>query len=452
MPRRYRIVLLCVIALVASLTSAADATARWAPGLVFRAPATLGPMDGGVFVDRSGNVRWAGTGERPTRALWRSRSHSGHVSAVEVLRSRYPTVAVNNEGAGLVVATLGDGRIVARRRSPLGRYVTLERQISPPGSTLVGAGGAGIDDRGNSVVLYTTKSGIYARRMSSRGVLGSAQFIAGRPGPGLNTGQLAVAPSGRAAVLFTDVRNVDQHIESTIKVVTAAPNQRFGQPRIVSSYIDPGVDAQPTIPRQLDLAISSKGAVAVSWIQGGSLIEGLSDFAQGDVYVATAHPHAPFVVQALSKGHAPDNVPSVAFSRLGSAMVTWAEAGPNETGQGLQQFTYAARTIHAAYSLHGDIFGVHRQLRSLSAGQSLFRPKVAFDSHGDAAVVWEQGTQTGRIVASLRDRGHDFASPRDLGTGSYAEIAGGGRGVIAVTWTQVLRSTSGNVRTSIFLP
>lgn len=454
--RPARLMRLAPLAVVcaAFLVAAGDAQARWAPGLVFHAPAMLAlgpsPPGGGVFVDDAGNVRWSGSRGMRGPALWRSRSRSGHLTAPKVLRSAYPTIAVNDRGEGLVAINAASGAIVARRRSPSGEYAIPMRRISPGRAWLQGAA---IDDRGSSLILYQEykdASDLYARRMSRSGRLGAIQRVAhAQPDGRIEGSRLTLASSGHAAVAFTWMHGEDGQLVGTVEVVTAGPEREFGVPRAVSSYRDPGVDAMPTTPRDLDLAISGTGTVAVSWIQAGRSVEyGVSDFTQGDVYVATARPGAPFAVQSLAAGDAPDQSHSVAFSPSGAAMVTWAQTGPSRL-EGSDD--YAAHAVYAAYSLRGDVFGVHRQLEAAEPGRPVSDPQVAFDRAGTAVVAWSRGPGA-TVVAAVRNRGRDFTTPRRLGTGTALRLAGGGRGVLALAWTTPGSNQIGDVRTSLLLP
>lgn len=459
------VVVLAAVALAAALAPA-NASAAWRPGNVFYVPSTHGRG----FVDFAGNVRWSALGGRPRRALWRSRSARGHLTRPIRLRSVHPTLDVNTHGAGLVAwGSRGpvDGTLFARRRSPSGKYVTPLRRVSPDESTLLGSG---IDNRGNSVLVWRQGSVLYARGMSGAGRLGPIQRLsAGNPpgGIGPNVTQFALAPTGHVAVAWEEwAPEPNPYGNGTmyLKVATAGPSHVFGAPVTVRTFSPAGSEGETQGPlREPSLAVGPTGTVAVAWIEKGRFLElYTTQYARGDVYVATARPGEAFDVQQLAEGTAPDRRPAIAYSRAGAAVVSWVECSTAPIAQlcanpdGRNQ----PDVIRAAYSSRGSRFGV-RQTIDHVAGINL--ASAGFDDRGNAIVAWRRLDAynpaanlfgPARAMAAERRPGHAFGAPvalsRTLRGGIRAlNVSGGGHGTLAVTWDVFKPSL---VQTAIHVP
>ena len=112
--------------------------------------------------------------------------------------------------------------------------------------------------------------------------------------------RLAVAPNGRAIVIYGTVTGDPSHLRYPLRVAESSPSGRFRGPQPL-----------PATGHAGDVAIRSDGAALAIWREAGRL------------RAAVHGPGARFEPSAALAGPAPTGLPTAAFLANGRAQVTW---------------------------------------------------------------------------------------------------------------------------------
>jgi len=253
---------------------------------------------------------------------------------------------------------------------------------SPSGPGPVESLRVALDYRSDALVVWRAAGAIYARYMPASGRAHPIERLGGAgPDPGIAA---LASDDGRGIVAWADRATSDTSIYLDISAVGA----RFGRPRLLERFADPGGLASPNGSPSL-VRLSSE-TVMIAW--AGS--------AQGRWVVRTAPVYTNGLqsVNTISATGADALLAALVPGPRDEAFVLWTE--PQRTAQGLastsQQAIFAARGTDE----HGgvSVFGAPEQLAPAGPNGD---PAVAVDPDSDRAVAaWKRAD--GRIAYSIR--------------------------------------------------
>ena len=180
--------------------------------------------------------------------------------------------------------------------------------------------------------------------------------------------QIGVSGRGDSSVVWQQF--VKDHFE--VEIATRGRGRNgFGVPMTLSS---PQVDAQ--FPH---IGVAANGRIAVAWrakqlMHESSFIQAVTPSAAGKLSPR----------QVLSDRSLDVEIPSVAMSPGGKAMVVWEEGNASTIGH-----------VGAAFSAPGRRFGPEQVLAALPDDEAI-TPRVAIDARGRAVIVWVEKALPGK--------------------------------------------------------
>jgi hypothetical protein len=225
--------------------------------------------------------------------------------------------------------------------------------------------------------------------------------------------QLAVAPNGRAAVLWARSPEVPR---TAIELSTAKPNGRFSRSQTVAHV--------PFGPVHMTVAISSSGEVTAALTPEGGGLEVVRRAANGTLQPAEWIVKRPALISGTS----------IALDTDGAALLSWREEPAREG-------VNTPSAIAAAWREAGATrFG---QPMNISSGQFGEPPQALFVAPGRGAVGFTSGSMlkpTGGALTypevAFANVGERFASPLVLANATGAALfAPDGEGGLFAAWT-----------------
>ena len=229
---------------------------------------------------------------------------------------------------------------------------------------------------------------------------------------------LAMTPSGEAVAVWSHFEVKDDGVY-TIQASYRPPGGSFEEPVDVASV--PNAD----LPRELHVAIDSRGDTAVVWTEQeakNNWVAKASLRAAGGSFSvpATISPAPPTAESVASE-------PRVVIGAGGSAVAAWVQ----EEGAG--------PVVEAAWGAPAAGFAAPQ---SLSApGRPAASPAIAIGSDGGATAVWSRSNGfTYSIEAASASPGGSFSTPREIsdpGESAFEpELAAGPAGAVTAVWTR----------------
>ena len=319
-------------------------------------------------------------------------------------------------GASYASSSTGAMAFVNQRSESRGesslRVVSTEGVISAPQPVVEGwvDPNVAIGARGDVIVAWMDRAGLYARFQPAGGSLGPVELVATTPQFLDGIVPLAVDGAGNAFVAYTLASGAGgMHVRMRAASGAWGPEQALGGEHVVDST----------------LIASANGTALLAWRQhGGKALNGTQ------IALSTRAPDAAFTpatVVAGTRRHADE--PQVALNDRGDAVVTWIEDHWSKRRGARRGETVSS--IHGRFRQAGGGFGQSVQLSHISAaGQT-----VAVAPDGRMVLAWADWTNR-RVEARVRSStgvlGRPFLLTRDLGVNAQITALAVGRG--AVGW------------------
>jgi hypothetical protein len=270
---------------------------------------------------------------------------------------RAASVAVARDGRAVVTfirSTEGKSEIWYAVRPPGGSFGVPKPMTDDPGAGNINDGPeVRIDDLGGAIAIWSSVATVrYAVLSAGSGEFSSTQTI--EKG---GSGELAMAPSGAAAVVWTPSGVVE-----AVRYAFRPPGGNFGTPR---SIVEPD---NPLTPR---VAIAPDGSAVAAW----TALVSPNSFVRW----SAAPAGGPFGPPVPMRGAPnPAALQDLVGSAQGAALALWLDFTS----------TPASRKLNASLRPPGGIFGPPVVLPSPAQGADSFSAAAAFDPEGNAAAVW----------------------------------------------------------------
>ncbi|MDA0174053.1 hypothetical protein OJ998_33435 [Solirubrobacter taibaiensis] len=293
------------------------------------------------------------------------------------------------------------------------RVVSAEGVVSAPQTIIEGYEDpqVAIGPRGDVIVAWVDRTGLYARFQPAGGTLGPVELVTALPDFLEGIVPLAVDGAGNAFVAYTLASGAGGlHVRMRAASGVWGPEQALGGEHI----------ADPT------LAAAANGTALLAWRQhGGKSLNGTQ------IALSTRAPDAPAFTSATVIAGTPRHgvEPQLALNDRGDAVVTWIEDHWSKRPGARRRETVSS--IHGRFRQAGGGFGKSVQLSHMSAaGQS-----VAVGPDGRMVLAWADWTNR-RVEARVRSStgvlGRPLLLTRDLGVNATIAALAAGRG--AVGW------------------
>ncbi len=369
-----------------------------------------------------------------------------------------PTVATDRQGDSLLVWTACDdslpscyyqvqARLAPGRGGALGPILTLSPRGAVSNWPEVAA-----DDDGDAAVVWEQDGAVVVRRISASGAVGPLLTISG---PRAGNPSVAVEPTGRALVSWTEYRNETYLARARYVGADGAlgPELALG-----------GSSADRTA-----VAVDRAGGAIVVWtgddyrqvtarrLRPGSMAEPLTIAApaagvgygaasvtldaDGDAVISyrQAHPTEPdgFLVRRL--GRTDDLGAAIRVTPPGHNVTFYAALATDLDGDSV--LAWSRRTEGVLADVHSRTISRTGELGEITSFGAGDRPAVTLDDDGDGLVAWQAAGPSWAFMgvwASTVHRDGRFGAVEQLSTdGRVVRVDSSPTGRLAVTWQRV---------------
>jgi hypothetical protein len=262
--------------------------------------------------------------------------------------------------------------------------------------------------RGDVIVAWFDKAGLYARFQPAGGVLGPVEVVAAAPDIYQEVLPLAVDGAGNAFVAYAPMFG-----PGGLRVRMRDASGAWGAEQNLggTDIYDPALE------------VAANGTALLAWRQhGGKALNGTQ------IALSTRAPGAAFTPATVIAGtprHADE--PALALNDRGDAVVTWIESHRSDRPKARRGEILSS--IHGRFRRADGAFGKSMRLSHMqAAGQS-----VAVFPDGRMILAWTDWTNR-RVEARVRSStgvlGRAYVLTHDLGVNARIEALASGRGVV----------------------